>query len=117
MKAEWFIGLDNGSDFDGPFTVHQIDQKVQLDESLEEKIFRKVREPGIGFQFEKFHYTDLPRFMVDFTPDIDTLIAYRRDRISTVFSGANNSGKSLLLKHLYAARVGRMRPKAVIRRM
>ena len=102
MKAQWFIGLDNGNDFDGPFTHAQLDEKVSRDESVEQKIFRKVKEPGIGFAYENVRYSNIPRFTIEFRPDIDALVTSRQNKIVTVLSGPNNSGKSLLLKHLFA---------------
>jgi hypothetical protein len=103
MKAEWFIGLDNGNNFDGPLTLAQLDDRVSRDESIEEKIFRKVIEPGIGPAYQKTRYSEIPRFTVEFRPDVDALIASRSGKFVTVFSGPNNSGKSLLLKHLFAS--------------
>ena len=103
MKAEWFVGLDNGIDFEGPLTLAQLDKKISSDESVEEKIFRMVREPGIGLTYDKVRYSSIPRFTIEFHPDIDALIASRQSKIATVFSGPNNSGKSLLLKHLFAS--------------
>ncbi len=103
MKAEWFIGLDNGNDFEGPLTLAQLDERISRDESVEQKLFRKVREPGIGFAYEKVRYSNIPRFTIEFRPDIDELITSRQSKIATVLSGPNNSGKSLLLKHLFAS--------------
>ncbi len=103
MKAEWFIGLDNGKDVDGPLTLAELDQRVSRDQSIEQKIFRKVYEPGIGPHLQKVRYSNISRFTIEFHPDIDTLIASRQGKIATVFSGPNNSGKSLLLKHLFAS--------------
>ena len=100
MKVELYIGRGDGVNFDGPFTVAQIDDKVCQDESVTEKLFRKVMEPGAGYQFEKVRYEFLPRFTVEFKPDIDALIATRQQCPSTVFSGPNNSGKSLILKQM-----------------
>lgn len=104
MKAEWFIGLDNGNDFEGPLTREQLDERISRDDSVEQKIFRKRREPGIGFAYEKVQYSNIPpRFTIEFRPNIDALIASRQSKIATVLSGPNNSGKTLLLKHLCAS--------------
>lgn len=103
MKVEWYIGLDNGNDFEGPLTLAQLDERINRDESVEQKIFRKVREPGIGFAYQKIRYSDIPRFPIEFRPDIDAIIASRQNKIATILSGPNNSGKSLLLKHFFAS--------------
>ena len=103
MKAEWFIGLDNGNDFEGPFTLGQLDERISIDESVEDKLFRQVREPGLGLGYSKVRYSDIPRFNVQFRPGIDVLISSRQGKAVTVLSGANNSGKSLVLKHLFAS--------------
>lgn len=100
MKTELYIGRGDGVNFDGPFTVAQIDEKVRQDDSVMEKLFRKVMEPGAGYHLEKVRYEFLPRFTVEFRPDIDALIAGRQERASTIFSGPNNSGKSLILKQM-----------------
>lgn len=102
MKKEFYIGRGNGTNFDGPFNVVEIDNKVCEDDSVREKMFRKVMDPGIGPGFEKVHYEFLPRFTVEFQPDIDTLLADRRECASTIFSGPNNSGKSLILKQMHS---------------
>ncbi|MDP1902229.1 MAG: AAA family ATPase [Rubrivivax sp.] len=103
MKAEWFIGLDNGKDVDGPLTLAQIDERIAKDESVEDKLFRQVREPGIGLRLSRVRYSDIPRFNVEFRPEIEALISSRQDKAVTVLSGSNNSGKSLVLKHLFAS--------------
>ena len=102
MKAEFFIGLDNGQGFEGPLTIEQIDERISTDESIEQKIFRLRPQPGIGFGYEKIRYANLPRFTIEFKPDIEPLILSRHNKSSTVFSGPNNSGKSMILKHLFA---------------
>lgn len=101
MKAQYYIGLEDGTNFAGPFTLEQIDEKIKADESVEEKIFRITRQPGIGHGYEHVRYADIPRFTVEFQPEIGALIAARNTAASTVLSGPNNSGKSLVLKHLF----------------
>lgn len=103
MKAEWFINRDGGATFEGPFTPTQIDERIGGDESVEHKIFRQVRDPGFGVGYSRVRYSDIPRFNVEFKPDIDALIASRQGKAVTVLSGSNNSGKSLVLKHLFAS--------------
>ena len=98
MKADLYIGRSDGANFDGPYTVTQIDEKVRQDESVEDKLFRKVSHPGMGPSWQEVHYDHLPRFNVDFKPEIESLIASRENCPSTVFSGPNNSGKSLIIK-------------------
>lgn len=101
MKPDLYIGMeDSGQTFAGPYTLHQIDEMIKKDESFEDKIFRLVRQPGIGPGYEPIRYTDIPRFGVEFQPDIDELIASRSQAASTILSGPNNSGKSLILKRL-----------------
>ena len=102
MNDEWYIGLDNGRDFDGPFTLVQLDTKISIDSSIEEKIFRKVIKPGIGPVWEDIQYSEIPRFSIEFRPKVETLIASRQSTDVTIISGPNNSGKSLLLKQLFA---------------
>lgn len=103
VKADLYIGRGNGVDFDGPYTVAQIDEMVQQDESVADKLSRKVAHPGMGSGWQEVHYHRLPRFPVEFDPEIETLIASRKDRPSTVFSGPNNSGKSLIIKQMLSA--------------
>ena len=100
MKADLYIGRGDGVRFDGPYTVAQIDEKVQQDASVADKLSRKVAHPGLGLHWEEVNFDQLLRFRVEFVPDIEALIALRRDCPSTVFSGPNNSGKSLILKQL-----------------
>ena len=103
MKAELYIGRGDGVNFDGPFTVAQIDEKVQQDESVADKLTRKVAHAGMGLHWEEVNYDRLLRFRVEFDPEIETLIALRKNCTSTVFSGPNNSGKSLILKQMLSA--------------
>lgn len=101
MKADLYIGMEDGQTFDGPYTVHQIDEMIKIDESVEDKIFRLIRQPGLGFGYEQVRYASIPRFSVEFQPDIDAFIASRAQAATTILSGPNNSGKSLLLKHIF----------------
>lgn len=102
MKADLYIGKEDSQTFDGPYTLDQIDEMLKEDESVEDKIFRGVRRPGIGFGYEPVQYAYIPRFSVEFQPGIEAFIASRAQAASTILSGPNNSGKSLLLKHLCA---------------
>lgn len=101
MKADLYVGREDGQNFDGPYTLGQIDEMVKGDESVEEKIFRLVRQPGIGPGYEHIRYSTIPRFTVEFQPDIQAFAAARKHASSTILSGPNNSGKSLLLKQLF----------------
>lgn len=102
MKAELYVGREDGQNFDGPYTLGQIDEMIKGDDSIEEKIFRLVRQPGIGLGYEHIRYSTIPRFTVEFQPDIQAFAAARMHAASTILSGPNNSGKSLLLKQLFA---------------
>jgi len=100
MKADLYIGKEDGQTFAGPYTLNQLDEMIKVDESVEEKVFRLVRHPGIGFGYEPVRYAHIPRFSVEFQPDIEAFMVSRTQAPSTILSGPNNSGKSLLLKHL-----------------
>jgi predicted ATPase len=101
MKDEFYIGLGDGENFGGPYGLPQLDDMIEADESIEEKIFRRVKHPGVGPTWQQVQYEHIPRFTVEFQPDIDAFIASRAQASSTILSGPNNSGKSLLLKHLF----------------
>ena len=103
MKADLYIGRGDGVDFAGPFTIAEIDERVRLDETVADRLSRKVKHPGMGLNWQEVNYDHLPRFEVEFNPEIDALIAARSGRPSTVLSGPNNSGKSLILKQLLSA--------------
>lgn len=103
MKAEWYIGLDNGGGFKGPLTVTQLDEEIRQDETIEHKIFRKENGPGYGDVFREVQYSKIPRLSVEFCPDVETFITSRHNKRSTILSGPNNSGKSLILKNLFAS--------------
>lgn len=100
MKADLYIGCGDGSNFDGPYTIDQIDEKVRQDETVADRLFREVTHPGMGRRLEVAYYDTLPRFYVEFDPEIEFLVASRNDCASTIFSGPNNSGKSLILKQM-----------------
>lgn len=102
MKADLYVGRGDGVHFDGPFTVAQIDDMVRKDESIADKLSRKVKHPGMGEYWQDVNYEYLPRFDIDFQPEIEALLATRHASPSTVFSGPNNSGKSLILKQMVA---------------
>lgn len=74
---------------------------IKTDESIEDKIFRVVHQPGIGPGYEAVRYTQIPRFSVEFLPEIEAFISTRAAVTSTILFGPNNSGKSLLLKKLF----------------
>ena len=103
MKADLYIGRGDGVNFDGPYTVAQIDGEVRQDASVADKLSRKVAHPGMGLHWQEVDYDRLPRFPVEFDPEIEALIASRKGCSSTVFSGPNNSGKSLILKQMLSA--------------
>ena len=103
MKADLYIGRGDGVDFDGPYTVAQIDEKVRQDESVADKLSRKIAHPGMGLHWQEVRHDSLSRFNVEFDPEIEALVASRNDCPSTVFSGPNNSGKSLILKQMLSA--------------
>jgi len=48
MRADLCIGRGDGVNFDGPYTIARIDQKVQQDESVANKLSRKTAHPGMG---------------------------------------------------------------------
>lgn len=102
MKADLYIGKEDGPTFMGPYTFDQIDEMINSDETVADKIFRLIRQPGIGLAYEPVQYAHIPRFSVEFEPDVDEFIASRAEAASTILSGPNNSGKSLLLKQLFA---------------
>lgn len=102
MTADLYIGKEDGHTFAGPYTLIQIDEMIKVDDSVEEKIFRFVRRPGIGLGYEPVRYANIPRFSIEFQPDTEAFITSRAQAASTILSGPNNSGKSLLLKHLFA---------------
>lgn len=101
IQNEYFFGNGDGRTFQGPFTLEKIDEMIRADESLEEKLVRQVQDPGFGVGYEAVRYSDIPRFNVAFDPAVETIISLRNNALSTVFSGPNNSGKSLILKHLF----------------
>ena len=103
MKADLYIGRGDGVNFDGPYTVAQIDEKVRHDASVADKLSRKVAHPGMGLHWQEVNYDHMPRFPVEFDPGIEAFIASRKDCPSTVLSGPNNSGKSLILKQMLSA--------------
>lgn len=100
MKADLYIGRGDGINFDGPYKVAQIHERVRQDESVAYKLSRRVAHPGMGLHWVEVDYDRLPRFGVEFEPEIEALIASRNDCPSTVLSGPNNSGKSLILKQM-----------------
>ena len=100
MKADLYVGRGDGINFDGPYTVEQIDEKVRQDESLAYKLSRKVAHPGMGLHWQEVDYDRLPRFNVEFEPEIEALLFSRMECPSTILSGPNNSGKSLILKQM-----------------
>jgi len=102
IQNEYFFGEGDGQTFRGPFTIEQVDKMIRADESLEEKIVRQVRDPGFGVVYEAIRYSNIPRFDVMFDPPIEGIISMRSQALTTVFSGPNNSGKSLILKHFFA---------------
>ncbi len=78
MKADLYVGREDGQNFDGPYTLGQIDEMVKGDEFVEEKIFRLVRQPGIGPGYEHIRYSAIPQFTVEFQPDIQAFAVARK---------------------------------------
>lgn len=69
--------LASGTNFVGPFILAQLDERIRSDKSAKEKIYRQVRVAGFGVGYSKVRYSYIPRINVEFSPDIDALIAFR----------------------------------------
>lgn len=87
----------------GPLTLSELDQA--FNEGKFEG-FHHVFSPNIpgneGPEMRRgISYSQIPRSIVAFSPTLEDFFAARSSKSTTVLSGANNSGKSLIIKKLY----------------
>ena len=91
----------------GPVTIEQLDalrREGRIEDFTQVVSQEMLRQQGPMAQ--GVPYSLISRIDVEFEPELEELCDSRADKIVTVLSGPNNSGKTLILKNLWAI-VGR----------
>lgn len=102
QKMEWYYINEENDQQVGPLTLDQLDA-ARLSGKIEEYTYvintQIIRNQGRRAQ--GIPYSMISRLDVDFTPTVEALLSARAGKLTTVFSGPNNCGKTLLLKQLF----------------
>lgn len=101
-NKEWFYMDEEGEKQVGPITLDDLDVARQAGKFKDYSYvinIQMIRQQGPGAC--GIPYSMISRLNVDFTPPMEAFHASRVGRLTTVFSGPNNCGKTLLLKQLF----------------
>ena len=103
QKNEWYYADEEKSEWVGPMTLGQLDG-LRESGTIEDytDVVNKQMLKQEGPQASGIRYAAIARINVDFTPSIEGFFEARKNHESTVLSGPNNSGKTLLLKQLFS---------------
>jgi molybdopterin-guanine dinucleotide biosynthesis protein len=102
QPKEWFYGDDNTGKWVGPLTLAELDS-VRKAGTIEDysRVTNAQTMRQQGPMSQGMPYYMISRLNIDFTPTVEEIRAAREGKPTTVFSGPNNGGKTLLLKQLY----------------
>lgn len=104
QRKDWLFSDETSGEWTGPMTLDALDElhrvgKVQEFTSV--ATAQMIRQSGP--MFRGIPYSMIPRLDIEFIPEVDRFLADRANALTTVLSGPNNSGKTLLLKQLLLA--------------
>lgn len=107
-KKEWWYADEEHEQWIGPLGLDDIDQshargEIDDDTLILHRSMLQV-EPGLkGIPTEQgIPYKMLNRIALEFSPSVEDFMRLRDTQATTILSGPNNSGKTLLLKFLFA---------------
>ncbi len=104
LKPEWtYFDEEDGNWLPKALTLEELDQLYAKGLVHEHTycINQRMAMRGGPLGSQGIPYSMIPRSNVDFKPSVEEFFQSRQGEIVTVFSGANNGGKSLLLKNLF----------------
>ena len=103
QKKEWYYFDDQQGEWAGPLTLDELDE-LRRDGKIEEysqvinaQLARRQGPMGGGIP-----YSMISRLAVEFSPPVEEFLSSRNNKLTTVLSGPNNCGKTLLLRQLFA---------------
>lgn len=103
QKSEWYYGDDETGQWVGPMPVEQLDE---LHRTGKVKDYTRVIHTQLlrqeGPMAQGIHYSKISRLEVEFIPTVENFHEARAEKPTTVLSGPNNCGKTLLLKQLFS---------------
>jgi hypothetical protein len=102
QKKEWYYIDEETGQQVGPVTLDNLDaarRAGKIEEYSHVINAQMLRRQGPGAS--GIPYSMISRLDVDFTPTVEAFHAAREGELTTVLSGPNNCGKTLLLKQLF----------------
>jgi len=103
-NKEWTYFDENKGEWISPhLTLTELDARHDAGEVSDHTrcVNARMAQRG-GIETPGIPYSMISRFDIKFIPQVDELHAAREGKPITVFSGPNNGGKTLLLKHLFS---------------
>lgn len=102
-KKEWHYGDDESGQWIGPMAIEDLD-KLHRDGKVEDFTYvintHMSKHEGPGAR--GIPYSSISRLDVEFSPTLEEIYTTLVSKSTTVFSGPNNCGKTLLLKQLFS---------------
>ena len=102
QKKDWYYRDEKSGQQVGPITLDELDAARRTG-AIEEHSYvtssQIMRQQGPNSH--GISYSLISRLDVEFTPTVEALYAARAGKLTTIFSGPNNGGKTLLLKQLF----------------
>lgn len=103
QKNEWYYGDDESGQWVGPMTIEELDELHRAGKAEEfTNVINTQMIKQEGPMARGIRYSMMPRLAVEFTPTVEEFYEARANKPTTVLSGPNNGGKTLLLKQLYS---------------
>ena len=102
-KKEWYYGDDESGQWIGPMAIEDLD-KLHRDGKVEgfTYVLNIQMSKHEGPEARGIPYSSISRLDVEFSPTLEEIYTTLVSKSTTVFSGPNNCGKTLLLKQLFS---------------
>lgn len=103
QKKEWSYFDSQQGKFVGPLTLDELDE-LHRGGTIEEytEVINAQLASRQGPMSSGIPYSRISRLAVEFCPPLEEILSSRSNKLTTVLSGPNNCGKTLLLKQLFS---------------
>lgn len=104
QKKEWHYIDDQTGERFGPVTLEELDElhRTGAVEEYTMVINPQLARRGGLMASSGIPYATISRLSVEFSPSIEEFLSSRNNKLTTILSGPNNCGKTLMLKQLFA---------------
>lgn len=102
-EKEWFYADEEKGEWAGPITHDELDT-LRKEGKIESytHVYNKHMPRPEGLGWIGMPYSMISRILVEFSPSVEEFYDSRKDKMTTVLSGPNNCGKTLLLKKIFS---------------